>query len=878
MPLLSAWGKTDSEGKPAHHLAHHSMDVAAVVEGLLALPAFARRLDAAAGCQIQPDERHWLAAFAFLHDVGKLSPRFQTKAWPKELGIDKASHLEEGWLWLEDASGRQEGLGNAVRTLFAPLLRAGEDVFLQWMIALFAHHGRPVEKVGVRRTFPEATCYDWRTADAEMGEALNTWFGEPAIANAAMLCRTRLVHLFAGLLTLADWIGSDPVSFPPEMKLDLAGYAQRARKRARAAIARVALATVPWPETEPTFHELTGFAEAHGHQTLISMLSTETPLAILEAETGSGKTEAALLHFARLRSAGRIDSIYFAVPTRAAARQLQERVQSAMRRIGGPDAVLAIPGQLLAGEAQGSRLPGFEVRWDDGKQHWAAEHSARFLAAPVAVGTIDQALMAALQVRHAPLRGSALSRGLLVIDEVHASDVYMNAIARQLVRDHLALGGHALLMSATLGSFQRAEWLDQELPGPGDARSVPYPAVWVLGETGPRTLAGVRSYPQKRVNPRLVATMDPQEAARMAIEAATHGARVLVVRNTVDAAVATWRTIIEANPEHCLSVNGIPALHHSRFAAEDRALRDASVEATFGKHATRSGAGVIAVGTQTLEQSLDIDADILISDLCPMDVLLQRIGRLHRHADRVRPAGFEDAVVYVLCPGGGLDRLTQGKFENGLGSWQKDGRLTGVYIDMRIVEATRRLVESGGTWAIPADNRALVETATHPDSLDEIAREMGWENHGHKIGAKLLAEGQHAGMLTLERGKPFPHAFPDADEIIQTRLGAMGPLIELPEGTIGPFGEMIARIAPPAHWCKGLAGDEPVAVSHSEDGLRITLGDRTFLYDRAGIRRRQFQDVRAEVAHRSASQKGEWLVPRRQGRSGRCRGRANERD
>src|SRR5699024_4441612 len=134
--------------------------------------------------------------------------------------------------------------------------------------------------------------------------------------------------------------------------------------------------------------------------------------------------------------------------------------------------------QLRAGEAEGMRLPGFEVRWDDGGNHWAAEHATRFMAAPVAVGTIDQALMAGLQVKHAHLRGAALSRSLLVIDEVHASDAYMNRIARTVIRDHLALRGRALLMSATLGAIERAEWLGQAMPDLETAQRTAYPAVW----------------------------------------------------------------------------------------------------------------------------------------------------------------------------------------------------------------------------------------------------------------------------------------------------------------------------------------------------------------------------------------------------------------
>ena len=675
-----------------------------------------------------------------------------------------------------------------------------------------------------------------------MGEALRAWFPDAEWGDPAALGRPRLVHFFAGLLTLADWIGSDVSAFPHALELDGVGYAARARRQAEAALRRLAITDVPWPDSPPSFEDLTGFAP-RGIQALVGALPVATSLAILEAETGSGKTEAALMHFARLRSADRVDGLYFAVPTRAAASQLFERIRAAMRRIGGPEAILAVPGQLRAGEAEGVRLPGYEVRWDDEKEHWAAEHATRFLAAPVAVGTVDQVLMAGLRVKHAHLRGAALSRSLLVIDEVHASDAYMNTIARSVIRDHVGLGGHALLMSATLGSVERARWLDRAEPSLEAAKATGYPAVWRSDARGPLHLpATADSVRAKRVRPRLVPTMVADEAARIALGAARAGARVLVIRNTVAMAVETWRAVVEQDAALCLTVAGGPALHHARFAAEDRRILDRAVETALGKGS--SGAPVIAVGSQTLEQSLDIDADLLVTDLCPMDVLLQRIGRLHRH-DRPRPEGFSEPVVHLLCPEGGLGRLAgEKRFENGLGAWEARGVLAGVYIDLRILEATRRLAAGEPVWTIPADNRALVEAATHPDALAAIEVEMGWQDYTSAVVMKAVAEIQHARMLVLDRSQPFPDAFPGNDEVVQTRLGARGPLLVLPTGTVGPFGHAITTIAPPARWCRmterqvrWIDAETPVEVERRGEELILRAGDWTFGYGRVGLSR-----------------------------------------
>lgn len=157
-------------------------------------------------------------------------------------------------------------------------------------------------------------------------------------------------------------------------------------------------------------------------------------LLVLEAETGSGKTEAALWRFAHLFAKGEVDGLYFALPTRVAACRMFGRLRSfqdGLFGVDGPSVLRPVPGQIEFDEAEGQRLPDFDFAWSDDpdggtkRGRWAAEHPKRFLAAQISVGTVDQVLLAALQVKHAHLRGAALLRHLLVVDEVHASNTYM---------------------------------------------------------------------------------------------------------------------------------------------------------------------------------------------------------------------------------------------------------------------------------------------------------------------------------------------------------------------------------------------------------------------------------------------------------------------
>ena len=841
-----AWGKYDREEDRFHPLSHHCMDVAAVFAAMTQLPVIRDRLQTAAGGPLNVIDCQRLSALVFLHDIGKLHPGFQAKGWPPELwGGQKRGHLQEGWAFLTLALKWQE---HPFHQTMQQILGWGEAID-PLMAAAIAHHGRPVDKpmVPTLRNWdsPSLPHYDWRAEAQAMDASLHCWFAgafEPE--REPLSNRPQFHHVVAGLAALADWIGSDRRFFEFSEAFNPA-YDTIAHRAAAKALATIGmdvsvLAACPAPD----FMKLTGFSEPNTAQAAVGDAGPEARLLILEAETGSGKTEAAMWRFTQLLAAGAVSGLYFAVPTRAAARQLHRRVDQALRRAFGeqaPEAVLAIPGMLRAGEFKGQRLPQWRVRWDDdaesAPQRWAAEHATRFLAAPVAVGTVDQAMLAGLQVKHAHLRGSALNRNLLVIDEVHASDSYMTEILRRLLDGHLATGGYAMLMSATLGARARVGWTGESLPSVEEAIAAPYPAVWAGGEDMPRTAALTGQ--SKTVHLETVPTMDPAETAKLAVSAAEQGARVLVIRNTVSAAVATWLAIREAGADRLLmQVEGGPALHHGRFAVEDRALLDQAVESALTKNPARYRKGQIVIGTQTLEQSLDIDADLLISDLCPVDVLLQRIGRLHRH-DLPRPNGFESARALLLLPEGGLDRLTAPHFENGLGGWNADGGFNGIYRDLAGLELTRRQIVGNPVWLIPEMNRKLVEGATHPDLLTDLIAEKGevWDAYDRIHGGTEAAAGMIARLNVLDREKPFDDGlrFPDSEERIMTRLGEEGAILPLNPPPVGPFGRPVTRIALPAQWSRGIKRDDEVNILHDEPGLTISVSDRQFRYSREGL-------------------------------------------
>ena len=320
----------------------------------------------------------------------------------------------------------------------------------------------------------------------------------------------------------------------------------------------------------------------------------------------------------------------------------------------------------------------------------------------------------------------------------------------------------------------------------------------------------------------------------------------LVIRNTVSYAIKTQQALEQAAGDYresLFSCNGNVTLHHGRFTTDDRKLLDGEVEARLGKE--RDSGGVVVVGTQTLEQSLDIDADLLITDLCPADVLLQRIGRLHRHQRNDRPADYEEPTCIVLTPNpADLSALLHGgSNRTGLGPHGF------VYADLRVLEATRRLIAEYPRWSIPRMNRLLVEKATHQTQLKAIVDELGddWLVHANQIMGGELADGLTAGNTLIRRDKSFfgddnrEVLFSSNEERIRTRLGDEGIEVEFDPSAPSPLSatRRIESITPPNHLLRGATAEGPVTPRITDGGFTFAIGDQNFRYDRLGLRREE---------------------------------------
>lgn len=876
------WGKLEKADDGSviawHPLIAHCADVAACAEALLERTLLRARFAKLAGVDdLDRTTVARLAVIAAFHDIGKFNLGFQRKA---ERGArDVAGHVVEALALLDTDYAIGEQFLAALPSEFESW---GENV-CEYLAASIGHHGRPVKWQGqfaVPRFWEPAGRLDPFAGIRELGARTRKWFPEAYLDKAADLPKNPAFHhAFAGLVMLADWLGSDTRHFPYAEDLDdrMPFARERAAQATRTIGLDARLARMSLGEKTPGFDAISEYSpRAAQAKTMALSQSPDGDLVILESETGSGKTEAALGRYVQLFHAGLVDGMVFALPTRTAATQLHERIGKAVARAfpdeeARPPVVLAVPGYIRVDDAEGRRLPGFEVLWADDLRErmrhrgWAAEHPKRYLAGAIVVGTIDQVLLSSLRVGHSHMRATALLRQLLVVDEVHASDTYMNAILEEVLRFHLSAGGHAFLMSATLGSFVR-ERLERAALGESvmlakkitleAALETPYPAIHYATRRGARDVIAVEAPGlPKTIDVALRAIADdPPELVAQALDAARRGARVIVLRNTVSDAVATQQaleTVVTPADEPLLfSVNDIPTIHHARFAREDRRRLDDAIEACFGKGAP-ARRGIIAVTTQTVQQSLDLDADILFTDLAPMDVLLQRFGRLHRHKERDgdRPAGFEAPRAIVMLGSAPLEEsIREGGEARG-----RHGAGT-VFSDLFILEATRRRLEADGKLRIPEQNRELVEITTHPEALEKLAGGLGelWQKHRNSVYGRSFADRSVARLNLVDRKARFgDYSFDIAgrDERIASRLGENDRRAIFEAPMPSPFGGEFRELTIPGWLARDI--EEPdvtpteISVESGSLGpiLRFSFGPLRFVYDRMGLRVKEDKDT-----------------------------------
>lgn len=611
MAILDWPGKSAPEGGSEHPAIYHMIDVGAVAERLLApldLPA---------------ERKAFYTLAAALHDLGKINASFRDmlrKGKPQAAG----RHWEVTEAWLREFDGDLIGIADNRRIRF--------DLFA----SIAGHHGRPPVQESFDRMLAAAGQEARSDAQAALHELKSLW--PDARLDLPKQAIAGLTWWLPGFIAVADWLGSTPRFFPPVAAgLAPADYLPLARERAAQAIPLAGL-DVPELSQDPIIPpDWTLRPMQKAAQDI--MLPDGPVLALIEDETGSGKTEAALILAQRMMQAGKGRGLFFALPTMATANAMFDRAANLVGRLYTTPPSLA----LAHGRAALSQRFRELIRsTPDARQpscaEWLADDRRCALLATIGIGTIDQALLSGLPVLHAMLRHYAISQKILIVDEVHEmGDPYMAEELCQLLQLHRRMGGSAILMTATMPVELRAKLC--RAFGCETPESLAYPALSIAGHSQITDLTSVNTR-----GPIKVTRLPTADAALGLLQdAVNHGAAALWVRNAVDDAIAAVNE---------LRARGIDAdLLHARFALCDRLRHETKALATFGKMRDPRP-GRVLVATQVVESSLDLDFDVMVSDLAPIPALVQRAGRLWRHMD-LRPQTERPcpaAVLHVLSP------------------------------------------------------------------------------------------------------------------------------------------------------------------------------------------------------------------------------------
>ncbi|SFC18938.1 CRISPR-associated endonuclease/helicase Cas3 [Streptomyces aidingensis] len=687
------WAKHDRDGGGWLPLWRHMEDSAAVA-GLLWdewLPAGLRRTVAEVLPWGESDARPLVIWLAGVHDIGKATPAFACQV-DQLADVMRAQGLEMRSSRAMGAERRIAPHGLAGQVLLGEWLeerhgwtpaRTG-----QFTVAVGGHHGVPPEHGQIKAVYehdellrtPGPSSRVWRQVQGELLDACAARFGvgERLAAWRTVRLPQPVQVLLTALVIVSDWIASSPDLFPyfPD-------GASRSGEERLAAAWRALELPGPWQAEEPpgsaqevfvSRFRLPGGAEVRPVQEHAVRLAREMEapgLMIIEAPMGEGKTEAALAVaeiFAARSGAG---GVFFALPTMATGNAMFPRLLDWLGRLPGVAGVrrsvhlahskaalnedfaglMARGGRVAAVDVDApvdpSRSPRDERRRAGGElvaHAWLRGRKKAMLASFVA-GTIDQLLFMGLKSRHLALRHLALAGKVVVIDEAHAYDTYMSVYLDRVLSWLGAYRVPVVVLSATLPAARRQELLRAYAEGGGDgdgavapvadhvrvrndARPSAYPLISTVVPGG-----AAREYtPQAsgRTTDIVVERLDDDPAVlgdRLESELAGGGC-VLVVRNTVGRVLETARALRDRFGDEDVTVA------HSCFVDIDRAAKDSDLLERFGppEKATRRPRGRhVVVASQVAEQSLDVDFDLLVSDLCPVDLLLQRMGRLHRH-------------------------------------------------------------------------------------------------------------------------------------------------------------------------------------------------------------------------------------------------------
>lgn len=802
------WGKADKQedgSYSSHLLLYHALDVASVASVLLQKESrVLKKLSAITGVE----ENLLLQFLLFLvaiHDIGKFSITFQNivpellkflqaKSSSKKYQYDKARHDQLG-MYLFDAELSHKfyeyldkaGISRANHRMVNKIIRILANTSL-------GHHGIPPRS--------NANVYVGDYFEADDQNAVKEFFDDMAsfflpggllisllssLENDREILKRMIKELklvtwnLAGIITQSDWIASGSDFSFQSTHESIEEYWNKIKPRAEAAVEKTGI--VPTPPNKSTgfsylFPEYTVSATDLQKKCNEIELTAGPQLFILEDLTGSGKTEAAMTLVSRMMASGKADGCFIGLPTMATANAMYSRMKSCYRKLFAedrkPSIVLSHGARHLSEEFRSSILTNVadenidrpELSHEEvnsGKFHctnWLADSTKKSLLSDIGVGTIDQLLMSILPVRYQNLRYHGMTNKVLVVDEVHAYDPYMNRLLRAVLRAHSSAGGSAVLLSATIPHELKTQLIKSFYDGIGIEESdwFPidhFPLISRVDNSG--TSEVFVNYNQKNRQIDVELLYDGEATCKQIKHDLDNGRCVSWIRNTVSDVFDAYNKL---TMDYGISEKKI-IVFHSRFAYSDRMRIEEQVLGLFGKESSKHArVGKLVLATQVIEQSLDLDFDVMVSDLAPIELLIQRAGRLHRHERGDR--GFPK--LYVLCPP---------EADSPEADWYKSmfPKAAYVYKNTTILWRTKEMLKKEKAIILPQRARELVESVYGEDPI--VAPECFIDNETEAEGERMAqVDTADFSKLSIEKGYSRESALNewDEEEKVSTRL------------------------------------------------------------------------------------------------------------
>lgn len=792
--LEAFWGKSaEKAGGRFHLLLGHLLDTSAVAARMwetYLTPWMRWKLDEISGGQ----GRRFFMWICGIHDCGKATPAFQSvdaagAARVRSAGLTCRPTARGTARWRHDKAGGML-LKRELGTAWGP-------DHIRWVWPLVAgHHGSFPDANSLNPKNPGDAGRDqaWRMAQRAVLDVFTRALGfEDLKAVEPVIAPNKAEQLaLSGLIVMADWIASNHEHFPgldslADISLD--GAYERAETGWRRLGLRGGWGELPVSSADEDLIRLRFGDAARPAQAQLVALARQIPapaLYVVEAPMGEGKTKAALAAAEVLAARFGLDGVFLAMPTQATCDPMYEQLLRWVPAFGeGLEEQVALlhgkhrfnklwKGVWQASEGTADDLYG-SIDEDDeygiGQSADGAEHQGpalwflgrkRGLLTSFGVGTIDQLLYAATRTQHVMLRFAGLAGKVVVIDEVHAADVYM----RQFLTEALRWLGQArvpvILLSATLPPSQRQALADAYLSGAlGRAdvyEEVPEPvgypcvtAAWAH-EDESKIYSPQEAVPSWRASHPVKLSWLPDVSndgagiADAVRDELSDGGSALVILNSVERAQSVFSRLKRI-------LDGEVHLLHGRLCAVHRAQRTASCLAKLGKGAVREPEKrTVVVATQVAEQSFDADADLLVTDLAPVDLLLQRIGRLHRHEGVPRPTRLSSPRVLITGVASRDDEPVPKLLPTSEAIYGRFPLLRSAALVREVAgEVPRQVsgvnlhhdVDASDSWSVPADVPRLVAAAYGDAEICpeewrtvELATRQQWEAKENERGKK----------------------------------------------------------------------------------------------------------------------------------------------